>query len=209
MLDSVWHKSQKIRIMTDGLVLLRGKIILCIMAAVILSVRGPNMLKQLAMFCGVTVLILSCGISMAGQMHSQGGHEQLAEAPVGTSHADVEKHKGCRHCGMDRGKFAHSRMLITYSDGSVVGVCSIHCTVTELKASKGKTVKTVEVADYNTKKLVGAEKAIWVIGGSKKGVMTRTAKWAFAEKDAAAAFVKVNGGALATYREAQASAEKD
>ena len=167
------------------------------------------MLKRLALFCGVAVLILNCRITMAGQMPGHSAHEQTTETAVGTHHADVEKHKGCRHCGMDRGKFAHSRMLITYSDGQVVGVCSIHCGVTELKAGKGKTVKTVEVADLNTKKLVNAEKAIWVIGGSKKGVMTRTAKWAFTEKDAAAAFIKMNGGTLATYREALASAEKD
>ena len=167
------------------------------------------MVKQLALFCGVAVLILNCRISMAGQLPGHGAHEQTTETTVGANHADVEKHKGCRHCGMDRGKFAHSRMLITYSDGQVVGVCSIHCAVTELKAGKGKTVKTVEVADLNTKKLVSAEKAIWVIGGSKKGVMTRTAKWAFTENDAAAAFIKMNGGTLATYREALASAEKD
>lgn len=167
------------------------------------------MVKQQVLFCGVAVLILNCGIAMAGQMSGHGAHEQMTATAAGTDYADVEKHKGCRHCGMDRGKFAHSRMLITYSDGSVVGVCSIHCTVTELKAAKGKTVKTIEVADLNSKKLVGAENATWVIGGSKKGVMTRTAKWAFTGKDAAAAFIKVNGGTLATYREALASAEKD
>jgi nitrous oxide reductase accessory protein NosL len=110
---------------------------------------------------------------------------------------------------MDREKFAHSRMLITYTAGSSVGVCSIHCAATELKAGKGKTVRVVEVADLNSKKLVDAEKAIWVIGGSRKGVMTRTPKWAFAKKDDAAAFVSKNGGKMATYKEALTLAEKE
>ncbi len=38
------------------------------------------------------------------------------------------------------------------------------------------------VADYGTKKLIDAEKAIWVVGGSVQGVMTRNAKWAFENK---------------------------
>jgi hypothetical protein len=110
---------------------------------------------------------------------------------------------------MDREKFSYSRLLITYTDGTSAGVCSIHCTATELKASKSKTATSVEVADLNSRKLIDAEKAAWVIGGSRKGVMTKTAKWAFAKKDDADAFVKKHGGKSATYKEALALAEKD
>ena len=39
---------------------------------------------------------------------------------------DIEAHKSCKYCGMDREKFAHSRMLIEYGDGSSFGSCSIH-----------------------------------------------------------------------------------
>lgn len=156
----------------------------------------------------VAALILSGGTAMADQMSGHAGHEQTAAA-VGPVPADVAKHKDCQKCGMDREVFAHSRMLITYSDGSTIGVCSIHCAATELKANKGKKVKTVEVADLNSKKLVNAEKATWVIGGSKNGVMTQVAKWAFAKKDDAALFIKKNGGKLATYKEALALAEKE
>jgi copper chaperone NosL len=137
------------------------------------------------------------------------GHQHGAGAAAGSIHADVKAHQACLHCGMDREKFAHSRMLITYSDGSSAGVCSIHCAATELKAGKGKTVKSVEVADLNSKKLVEAGKATWVIGGSRKGVMTRTPKWAFAKKDDAAAFISKNGGKTATYKEALALAEQE
>ena len=141
------------------------------------------------------------------------GHQDVS--PLGTgaivesSHADVKKYQACPHCGMDRDKFAGTRMLITFSDGSSVGLCSIHCTITELKANRGRMVKAVEVADLNTRKLIAVEKAIWVIGGSRKGVMTRVAKWAFEKKDDADAFIRKNGGKLATYKEVLALAEKE
>ena len=33
---------------------------------------------------------------------------------------DQVKHPSCPYCGMDRTKFAHSRVLITYDDGTTV-----------------------------------------------------------------------------------------
>lgn len=161
------------------------------------------MKRQLVALIAVVFLALGGGAALAEHRpeHSE-GNQHGAGAAVESIHADVKAHQSCPHCGMDRGKFAHSRMLITYSDGSSAGVCSIHCAAIELKAGKGKTVTVVEVADLNSKKLVDAEKAAWVIGGSRKGVMTRTPKWAFAKKDDAAAFVGTNGGKPATYKEA-------
>ena len=141
-----------------------------------------------------------------GQME---GHHQSTGMENESTHADVKKHQACPHCGMDRGKFAASRTLVSYVDGSSAGLCSIHCTATELKANKGKAVRVIEVADLNSKALVDVEKVAWVIGGSRKGVMTRTPKWAFALKDDAVAFVKKNGGKLAAYKEVMMLVEKD
>ncbi|NTV49711.1 MAG: NosL family protein [Geobacteraceae bacterium] len=168
------------------------------------------MKKQLVALFATLSMLLGGSAALAEQKtgHME-GHHNGSGAAAESIHADVKKHQACPHCGMDREKFAHSRMLITYSDGSSVGVCSIHCVVVEIKANKAKTIKIVEVADVHTKKLVDAEKATWVIGGSKKGVMTRIPKWAFAQKDDAAAFISKNGGKLATYKEALALAEKD
>jgi copper chaperone NosL len=132
----------------------------------------------------------------------------LSLATISFAADKVETPDSCKHCGMDRTKFAHSRMVVTYTDGSSVGTCSINCVVTELKESK-KEVTSFQVADYNTKKLTNAKTAIWVIGGSKKGVMTKTAKWAFTEKTDADAFIKANGGKLASFDETLKAAEKD
>lgn len=166
------------------------------------------MKKYFVALIAAVSLTLGGGSVLAEQKPGHmGGHQH----PGGTEsiHADVKAHQACPHCGMDREKFAHSRMFVTYADGSSAGLCSIHCAAIELKSGHGKTVKGVKVADLDSKKLVDAEKAAWVIGGSRKGVMTRNPKWAFAAKDDASAFVSKNGGKLATYKEALTLAEKE
>jgi len=65
------------------------------------------------------------------------------------------------------------------------------------------------VGDYGKKHLIDAEKAFWVIGGSKPGVMTKNAKWAFADKKDAEKFVQTNGGRLATFDEALQASYQD
>jgi copper chaperone NosL len=121
----------------------------------------------------------------------------------------VEAPDACVHCGMDRTKFGHSRMIVTYTDGSSAGTCSLNCVVTDMSKNKGKTVKSFQVADYNTRKLIDAKTATWVIGGNKRGVMTPVAKWAFADRKDADAFVKADGGKLATFDEALKATEKE
>ncbi|NVO00914.1 MAG: nitrous oxide reductase accessory protein NosL [Geobacteraceae bacterium] len=120
----------------------------------------------------------------------------------------VEAPADCKQCGMNRTKFAQSRMLITYSDGSS-GTCSINCVAVDLKANKAKSVKSIQVGDYDNKKLIDAKTATWVIGGKQRGVMTQVPKWAFAEKSAAEKFIKVSGGKLATFDEALKAAESE
>ena len=112
---------------------------------------------------------------------------------------DTQRHASCKYCGMDRQKFAHSRMLIQYDDGTELGTCSIHCAAVDLALNIDKTPKTLMVADYNTRQLINAETAVWVIGGNKMGVMTKTAKWAFADRAPAEKFVQENGGSIAAF----------
>ena len=90
--------------------------------------------------------------------------------------SDIISHASCQYCGMDREKFAHSRMLIEFDDGSTVATCSLHCTAVDLANTIDKTPIAMKVADLDSKELIDAEKAVWVIGGSKQGVMTRNAK---------------------------------
>ena len=123
----------------------------------------------------------------------------LSLSTILSAHEDTQKHSSCKYCGMDREKFAHSRMLIEYDDGSQVGTCSLHCTAIDLALNLDKTPKLLWVGDYSTKALINAEKAAWVVGGNKPGVMTKRAKWAFAQKEEAEKFSKENGGNLTDF----------
>ena len=157
----------------------------------------------------VPVLICLALLSMGGQAVYAGHDHQHAEQPSASDQADVKKYPDCQQCGMDRDKFSHSRMLIGYADGSTAATCSIACFVTELNGKPGKKIKSIQVADYGTKKLIDARKATWVIGGKKHGVMTSVAKWAFASRRDADMFVQENGGTIAGYAEALAAARKE
>lgn len=122
---------------------------------------------------------------------------------------DIQLHKECKYCGMNRGSFDFSRMLIEYDEGTVVAVCSIHCAATDLANNIDKTPKAIKVADLNGKQLVDAEAAFWVVGGRKPGVMSRKGKWAFEKKDAAENFIKTNEGKIVTFEEALKMAYED
>jgi copper chaperone NosL len=127
----------------------------------------------------------------------------------GQAEPDVAQHPSCKYCGMDRHQYSHSRMLIEYEDGSSFGACSMHCAAVDMALNIDKTPKAFKVGDYNSKKLVDAEKAVWVIGGNKPGVMTKRAKWAFGDKKDAEAFIKENGGVLASFDDALKASYED
>lgn len=128
---------------------------------------------------------------------------------IAFAHEDVLKQKSCPLCGMDRGMFAHSRMVIEYDDGSSFGACSLHCAAVELAVKIDKTPKRILVADYGTHRLIDAESAHWTIGGTKNGVMTKRAKWAFLTREDADKFIAANGGALTGFEQAMKSSYED
>lgn len=122
---------------------------------------------------------------------------------------DVRKYPSCKYCGMDREKFAHSRFFVEFEDGSSQGTCSIHCTAVDFALNIDKAPKTFQVGDYNSKMLIDAEKAFWVIGGNKPGVMTKRAKWAFVTKEDAEKFMAENGGSPAAFEQVFKAAYED
>jgi nitrous oxide reductase accessory protein NosL len=144
------------------------------------------------------LLLMTCGLWLLGSTLA------MAAPP-----ADVVQSPTCRHCSMDRGKFSHSRMLIEYEDGSQAATCSLHCAAVELANAIDRTPVAIRVADYDTKELLNVDKAVWVMGGSKSGVMTARAKWAFASREAAERFIKANGGVISTFDEAIKAAYED
>ncbi len=142
----------------------------------------------------LSVLFIACVLSIGG---------------VAFGDADIQQYPSCKYCGMDRAKFAHSRMFVEYDDGTSLGTCSIHCLAIDLVVNMDKTPRSMKVGDYNSKKLIDAEKAFWVIGGNKPGVMTKKAKWAFENKADAEKFITENGGSPATFDEAMKATFED
>ena len=129
--------------------------------------------------------------------------------PRAFAEADIDQHRECNQCGMDRKAYGYSRMLVEFKDGTQVGTCSLHCVVTELHSNKSRVAGTFKVADRDSRQLIDAEKAVWTIGGKKRGVMTMRAKWAFSTREAAQKFVASYGGAIAAWNDTLAAAVED
>lgn len=121
----------------------------------------------------------------------------------------VEAPMSCKVCGMSSTSFAQSRMLTVYADRTTVGTCSLHCTAITMHENHGRQISTIKVADFEAGKLIDAKTAVWVIGSRKKGFMSSVAQWAFANKQDAQAFIKINGGKLATFEQALKLAEME
>ena len=122
---------------------------------------------------------------------------------------DLQTNPSCQYCGKDRRKFSHSRMVVHYNDGTSTGTCSLRCTAVDLAVQIDKSPKTIQVGDYLSKSLIDAEKAFWIIQGSKMGVMTNRAKWAFEKQTDAEGFVRENQGKLAGLDEAMKATYED
>lgn len=129
--------------------------------------------------------------------------------PLALAVDDIDTHRSCSFCGMDRKAFGYSRMLVIYDDGSGVGVCSLHCAVIELETNKARRVRSLLVADRDSRVLLEAEQAFWVTGGEKRGVMTENPSWAFSTKAAAEAFIKQHGGRLSPWEDVRAAARDE
>jgi copper chaperone NosL len=122
---------------------------------------------------------------------------------------DIDQHRSCTICGMDRKAYGYSRMLIQYEDGSTIGVCSLHCAFQYMLAHTDTPVKNIFVADRSSHSLIDARQAVWVIGGSKRGVMTKVPKWAFETQASAENFIKAYGGKIVTWEEVLAAAQEE
>ena len=128
---------------------------------------------------------------------------------VAAEFEDQHQQPSCLYCGMDRIKFGHSRILIEYEKNPSVAVCSLHCAAIELALGVEKTPTNILVGDFNSRQLIDAEEAFWVIGGKKPGVMTLRGKWAFSDNNAAESFVSSNGGIITDFDHAMRASYED
>jgi nitrous oxide reductase accessory protein NosL len=154
------------------------------------------MIKTIIIISWVLCFGLASGVFADEHVNAQGNIPQSSKG------MKIESPAKCKNCGMYRTVFTSSRVLITFTDGTSVGTCSINCAYEEITKNASKKIKNIKVADYVSKKLIDAKKAAWVIGGRKQGVMSTTAKWAFSDKAEADRFILENGGKIANFEEA-------
>lgn len=140
------------------------------------------MIQRLILICAMAIILL--GMMLSASLSAQ---------------TDIREFRSCTQCGMDRKAYGFSRMMIVYKDGGKAGVCSLHCAVTEMNEHKESIVISILVADRNSHEMIEAGKASWVVGGNKRGVMTKIPKWAFETNAAAQSFVDSNGGKITSW----------
>jgi len=126
---------------------------------------------------------------------------------------DIEKAPKCPYCGMDRKQFHHSRMVVHYSDDLFDGTCSLHCAAISLAINLDRDPKAIWVADNavsgDAKPLVEVDKAIFLVGSSQKGVMTKRGKVAYGGAEAAKTAQAASGGELMNFDQALLAAYTD
>jgi len=126
---------------------------------------------------------------------------------------DIEQYPNCDYCGMDRKKFNSTRMLIPYADGKVDGLCSLRCAVSSLTLNIGRGAQAIWVGDnassVDPKPLTDAQAAVYLVGSSLPGVMTKRSKVAYRTREAAAAARTAHGGDVLGFDETLAAAYAD
>lgn len=118
---------------------------------------------------------------------------------VGAVHGAEQQY--CPLCSMNLKMYWKTSHWLTFSDGTRMGYCSIHC-ASEVYQKRATEVDRWEVADYDTGGLIDARKAVFLIGSDLPGTMTAVSKPAFASPDTAKAYQKKHGGSVGTLDDA-------
>lgn len=115
--------------------------------------------------------------------------------------------EACASCGMSLAKFYKANHVATH-DGVTKQFCSMHC-VAQKMGIKKTPLKDFKVVDLKSLKFIDASKAFYVMGAKKRGVMSKSSKFAFASKVDAEAFIQKNGGKIVSFDEAYKNALGD
>ena len=111
----------------------------------------------------------------------------------------------CPNCGMDIRMWGRTRHTFKL-EGNEFTTCSIRC-LADMAGKAGQPAKKVRVALYlKPETLIPVDTAIYVIGSDARGTMTMRSKLAFANQNAADAFIKEHGGMSTDFSGALAAA---
>ena len=107
----------------------------------------------------------------------------------------------CNVCAMHLVKYYKTSFAVEYKNGHKEQYCSFHC-FAEVHKNYSTKMKTIQVVDTNSLKLIDAKKASYIVGSSKEGTMSPVSIYAFSSKDEASKFKSEFTGELKTFDEA-------
>ena len=120
---------------------------------------------------------------------------------IGASLLKAEEQKWCPLCSMNLKMFLKTNHWLTFSDGTKTGFCSIHCAALVHK-KRATDIDRWEVVDYDTKTLINAHTANFLIQSDLPGTMTPVSKLAFASLGTAKKYQKEHGGTIGAFDDA-------
>lgn len=126
-------------------------------------------------------------LAVVGVASLVGGYAAFGEA-------DIRNYPECHTCGASRKECNHGRMIVEYADGTKRAECGLHCAADNLLTQPSRQPKRFRVADYDSKRLIDADKAQWVVYDNRNQCRGSTAELAFADGYAADRFVARYGG---------------
>lgn len=107
----------------------------------------------------------------------------------------------CNVCAMHLVKYYKTSFAVEYKNGHKEQYCSIHC-FAEVYKNYSSKMKTIQVVDTNSLKLIDAKKAFYIVRSSKEGTMSPISIYAFLVKDEALKFKSEFAGELKNFDEA-------
>ena len=158
-------------------------------------------------FLSATILVLliaGCGSTQKTSMtHKQFQMVDKKDAILVQTGKDKES---CVRCGMNLIRF-YKTSHASEHNGVHYQYCSIHCLEDHL--GEGISLKNPTVVDVSSLKLISVAQVHYVVGSSKRGTMTRTSKYAFANMQDAEKFQKQYGGKIMDFAAARKIAQED
>ncbi|GEM_PF-299135 len=149
------------------------------------------------------------GKASSGHANHGGGEKLFQSVPLeaATILQSGKNKNSCTTCGMELAKSYKANHVAKQND-EIKQVCSMHCLAQEMSINKTQ-LQDIQTVDTKSLKFINAKEAYYVLGSKIRGIMTKSSKFAFADKNDALDFVKENGGKVVTFEEAYKNALDD
>ena len=153
-------------------------------------------------------LFVGCADNSSATPKSSKAMFQTVSPTKATLTQKGEGRESCVICGMNLPKYYKTNHAAETKAGKKRQYCSIHCVVEDNEIKK-TNLENLKVVDTNSLKLISVYNAFYVVGSSKAGTMSRTSKYAFANKSQADAFAKKFGGKVMNFHDTYTVSMKD